>query len=202
MRNFWLVARREFIERGRTGAYLITTLFMIAVMLFSTLAPVLFDDKNKTAKPMDVVLLDKTGQVAGPLQQALDAIKASNVKGMRLVNLQFTQEDESALIERARKGNFAALIVDGTFPDAVKARFLTSSAGLLNASSAVTGPLSEIVRGARVQKLGLDAAAAQAIINPMQTEEKQLTSGSGERDENAFIVPGLGDAGNRAFGTE
>lgn len=186
MRNLWLITKREYIGRGLTSAYLITTAFMVLMLVFTTLAPVLFDSKEN-ARPMTVVLLDRTGKVGGPLRQALQSMPTP-AKGGGKITLEDSKEGEAALIERARKSSIAALIVDGTFPTAVKARFLSGSVGTMTASSLVIAPLESIVRSARLQALGLDPTIAGQILKPMEVEEGQLTAGSGQRDQKGFTA--------------
>jgi len=186
MRNLWLIVKREYVGRGKTSAYLITTAFMAVMLLFTSLAPALFSGKEST-KPITVVLLDNTGQVGAPLRQALQAASSQQTVPSR-VTLEDATSDEATLVERARKGSIAALIVDGTFPTAIKVRFLSGSVSTLSASSLVVAPLEGIVRSARMQAQGLDPKTAGEILRPMEVEERQLTSGSGERDQKGFTA--------------
>jgi ABC-2 type transport system permease protein len=179
----WLVARREFVSRGKSAGYLITTLFVAVVLLGSNLLPTFMQHSGKS-DPLNVILLDKTGQVAAPLQAAIRQMAGQ--PGAPEVGLDVVTGDEAQWIETAKSDNKGVLIVDGTFPAAVKARFMAVSPNLLNRSGAVTGPLEAIVRAARMQQRGLDPAVAQEIIQPMTTETLQITSKGGARDEAGF----------------
>ncbi len=188
VRNIWLIARREFVERGKTGAYLVSTLFMMAVLLGSTLLPAYLQQRDKT-QALEVVLLDRTGQVSGPLQQAVAAAaKAQEQAGqpVQKVTLQVESGDESTFVEKARTGGTPVLVVEGTFPTAVKARLLSSNVSTLGSAGAVLGPLEQIVRAARIAERKIDPAVAGEILRPMQVETKHLAADGGERDREKF----------------
>jgi ABC-2 type transport system permease protein len=182
MRNMWLVARREFVGRGKSSGYLITTVFMAIVLLGVTLLPVMMEGGEKST-PLNVILLDKTGAIAQPLQAALEAMKSQ--PGAREVFLDVQQADEATLIEQIKKEDRGLLIVEGTFPHALKARFLSTSPAMLNGGGVVMGPLEGIVRAARLQARGIDPAVTQEIMQPLVTETLQITeTGEGRTSED------------------
>lgn len=185
MRNMWLVARREFVGRGKSGGYLITTFFIAVVLLAATILPTLMQHREKTAA-LSVILLDKTNVVAKPLQETIKAMSAQ--PGAREVNLEVAAgADEAALMERMKKENKALVIVEGTFPAGLKARVLSSSAALLESARAVTMPLEGIVRAARLQARGIDPAVSQEMLKPLEFELLQITETGEGRDQNAFV---------------
>ncbi|HEY3367079.1 MAG TPA: ABC transporter permease [Symbiobacteriaceae bacterium] len=184
MRNMWLVARREFIFRGKSGAYLISTVMMVIALLASSLLPAILEKQTKT-EPLNVLLLDKTQMVAEPLKAAIGALPAG--PGSRPVNLSAVTGDEESLMEQTRKEGKSLLIVEGSFPAGLKARFLGANPGALSGSGVVLGPLESIVRAARIKQSGLDPKIAQEILKPMQTETAQLAAKGGTRDQNQFL---------------
>lgn len=185
MRNLWLIVRREYVSRGKSSAYIVSTLFMMVMLLASTLAPAIFASKEKT-DPLHVVLLDQTGQVAAPLQAMIDA--GTGQESSRELTLEVAAGTEEALMERARNEQIAILIVEGAYPGAVKARYYSLSIKELQKSSAVIGPLNALVRAARMQERGIDPAVAMEILQPMAVEERQLSAAGGEgRDAEDFM---------------
>jgi ABC-2 type transport system permease protein len=180
----WLVARREFIFRGKSGAYLISTVMMVIALLASSLLPAILEKQTKT-EPLNVLLLDKTQMVAEPLKAAIGALPAG--PGSRPVNLSAVTGDEESLMEQTRKEGKSLLIVEGSFPAGLKARFLGANPGALSGSGVVLGPLESIVRAARIKQSGLDPKIAQEILKPMQTETAQLAAKGGTRDQNQFL---------------
>lgn len=182
MRNMWLVARREFVGRGKSSGYLITTVFMAVILLAVTLIPVFMEGGEKST-PLNIILLDKTGAVTAPLQGALEAMKAE--PGTREVNLEVSKSDEAAVIEQMKKEGKGLLIVEGTFPAGLKARFLSTSPAILNSGGAVMAPLEGIVRAARLQARGIDPAVSQEVMKPLETETLQITeTGEGRTSED------------------
>jgi ABC-2 type transport system permease protein len=179
----WLVARREFVGRGKSGGYLITTVFMAIVLLGVTLLPTLMEGGEKST-PLNIILLDKTSSIAQPLQAAVEAMKAQ--PGAREVNLEVSSMDEAALIDRIKlEGEKGLLIVEGTFPAGMKARYLSTTPAILNSGSMVMGPLEAIVRAARLQARGIDPAVSQEIMQPLTTEVLQITeTGEGRTSED------------------
>lgn len=184
MRKLWLIARREFVERGKTGAYIVSVLFMMLVLLASTVLPAYLTQKDKSAG-LNLVLLDRTGRVAGPLQEAL-AAQAKAAPDTPAVKVQLAAGDELPLVEQARSGKTALLIVEGTFPADVHARYLSGSIGMLGNAGAVLGPLENLVRAARLQQRGIDTAVAGEILRPLAVEAKHLSATTGERDSDQF----------------
>lgn len=186
MRNLWLIIRREYVSRGKSSAYMISTLFMMVMLLASTLAPAIVASKEKT-DPLHVLLLDKTGQVTAPLQAMLESGMGLE-DNKRQLTLEVATGTEEELLERARGENIAVLIVEGTFPSAVKARFYSRAMKELQKSGSVMGPLNALVRSARMQERGINPAVAMEILQPMEVEERQLSAtGKDERDAKDFF---------------
>jgi ABC-2 type transport system permease protein len=180
----WLVARREFVGRGKSGGYIITTVLMAVVLLGSTVMPSFFTSKANS-QPLNVILLDKTGAVAQPLQAAVQAMASQ--PGARPVNLEINTGDEAALTERVKKENKALLVVEGTFPNDVKARFLSVSTGLLGGANLLLSPLEGIVRTQRLQARGIDPNVMQEVMKPMEAQTLQLTEkGEGQNQNQAM----------------
>lgn len=180
MRNLWLVARREYVNRIRSGGYIASTLLMMLLFFGSTLLPVFFATKEKT-EPMHLLVLDRTGAVTAPLQQAL----ATRPEGAREITIESVSDEEAAL-EQARKGSNALLVLEGTYPGALKARFLSGNIGMLGDAGAVLAPLEGLIRSARMQERGIDPTVAMEILRPLEMETRQITTKDGERDESAF----------------
>lgn len=184
MRNLWLVVRREYISRFRSGGYVVSTVVMMLLLFGSTLIPAVFERQNRS-EPLQVLLLDRTGQVAAPLQEALKV--APDSEGGRPVTLEVVSGDEASYQEQVRKGEKALLVVEGTFPGAVKARFLAGSGAVLQESPAVLGPLEGLIRSARMQARGIDPSVAMEIMRPMEAEVKQISARDGERDQREYF---------------
>lgn len=184
MRNLWLVTRREYIGRLKSGAYIASTLVLMVAFFATTFLPNYMESRTK-AKPLTVTVLDKTGQLFGPLQEAIlqASAEAERPREVRLIQ---GSGEEAALIERTRQGEFSLLIVEGTFPGALKARYLASTLSALADSGTIKGPLENLVRAARMQERGLAPEVAMEMIRPLDIEELQLTAGDTGRTQEQF----------------
>ncbi len=184
VRNLWLITKREYIGRMKSGAYITSTIVLMVVFFGSTILPSLFDSSSKS-KPLDVTVVDKTGQVFGPLQEALTLLPAEEAK--RPVNLTLATEDEASLMPRVKEGDFALLVVEGSFPGGLKAKFMAAHLSALTDSYLVMTPLQNMVRSARMQERGLAPEVAIEIMQPLDVEEVQVTSGDTERSQDQFM---------------
>ena len=178
MRNLWLVTRREFLSRIKSGAFIFSTLIMMIVVLAATALPVLM---TGTSEPLSVMVADRTGQLFAPLQQAVAA-----AQGGREVVLTPVEGDERDLMAEARAEGNVLLVIDGAYPDALHARLLYNSMGDLTDSYLVTEPLTQLVRAARLDRRGLPQEVALEVLQPLTVETLQLRSAE-EGTEDQFL---------------
>lgn len=183
MRNLWLVARREFTNRGRSSAYIISTVMVVAMLFFMTLFPAIMENRAKT-EPLHVLLLDQTGAVAEPLKAALSV--AAEQPGSRPTTLEPVTGPEAALRERVLKEKVGLLIVAGSFPDKVTLRYLGATPGNMTSGGAVIVPAEAVLRSAVLQQSGVDPALVQRMMRPAQIEMHQLTASGEERSQRDF----------------
>ena len=116
----------------------------------------------------------------------------------------------------ASRDEHAGMDEDGQFPIALnyvnlprihESDVVIVADPMLATGSTMSSVLAEVHDGTTPAKtIGLSAVSAPAGIEHVAEEfpaTELVTVGHDERlDENGFIVPGLGDAGDRAFGTE
>lgn len=183
MRNLWLVTKREYMGRIKSGAYITSSLLLVVMFFAATLLPPILSSRSRS-QPLRVSVLDQTGQIYAPLEATIKA--APRAEGAREVVLTQAQGDESTLMERVESGDFALLTIEGTFPSDLKARYLSRNMGGLTDSGAVLAPLEGIVRKARMEQRGLSPEVALEIMRPLQVETRQVTGG-GERDQNQVM---------------
>lgn len=185
MRNLWLVAQREFVMRGKSAAYLITTALIMVMLLFTTIFPAIMQGKSKT-QALDVMVLDQTGMVTEGLKSVV-ATAAQGQARARSITVNAVSGDEASLTERAKNEGKVLLVITGSFPDDVKARYLAGDLNMLDGANAVMGPLESMVRAARISKAGLDPKVAAEILKPMSTEVSQITASGKQRNQDAFM---------------
>lgn len=179
MRNLWLVTRREFLSRIRSGAFIFSTLIMMVALLGATLIPVLMQGSSE---PLTVIVLDRTGQVYPPLEDAVARLRG----GSRNVSLMPGEGDEERIMAEARAQNAAVLIIEGTYPGGLHARYLYTSMGDLSDAHLVLELLQQHVRAARLNERGLPPEVAVEVLQPLTIETRQLTARE-ERTANEFM---------------
>jgi len=185
LRNVWLIFRREFVQRGKTPGYILVTLLMAGLLLASSLLPTVMRGST-TAKDLTILLLDQTGRIAGPLESA---IQTQTTAGS--IRIEQVTTDEPQLMERTKEPNLAVLIIEGTYPHSVKARYFAATPGMLQASAMILKPLEGLVRAARLLDRQIDPAVAAEVLRPLEIEERQVVAG-GQRDTGAFNSSILG----------
>ncbi|MBY6276386.1 ABC transporter permease [Symbiobacterium thermophilum] len=178
MRNLWLVTRREFLSRIRSGAFIFSTLIMVIVVFAATAIPLLM---GGSTDPLSVIVLDRTGRLLPPLQEAVAAVQSG-----REVVLVPGEGDEQSLIAQARAQDAVLLIIEGAYPDALHARLLYNSMGDLTDSYLVTEPLTQLVRAARLDQRGLPQEVALEVLQPLTLETLQLKSAQ-EGSSDQFV---------------
>ena len=77
MRNIWLIAKREYLERVRTRAFLISTLMIPLLMLGGIVGSVLGTGRTRHASHITIVSRDQ--QLALDLQKELEGSKADQI---------------------------------------------------------------------------------------------------------------------------
>lgn len=178
MRNVWLITRREFLSRIRSGAFIASTLIMMVALLGATLIPFLMQGSTE---PLNVIVLDRTGRILTPLQEAV-----ARSEGGRPVMLTPGEGDVESLMAEARAQGSTLLVIEGTYPGDLHARYLYTSMGDLTDSHLITEPLEQLVRAARLRERGLPAEVAVEVMQPLTVEARQLTAGE-ERDADQFM---------------
>jgi ABC-2 type transport system permease protein len=185
MRNVWLIFRREFVQRGKTPGYILVTLLMAGLLLGSSLAPAMMRGTNQQ-KDLRVLMLDPTNRIADLLESTLQAQSTGGS-----IRLERVTDDERLLIERTKEPDLAVLIIEGTYPHMLKARYLAATPGMMQASAAILKPLEGLVRAARLQDRQIDPAVAAEVLQPLEVDVRQVVAGE-QRDSSAFNSSILG----------
>src|SRR5262245_40004956 len=70
MRRFWSIARREYLERVRSRAFVVGTLLGPAFMTMLTVVPGLLVAQQR-GRPLRIVVLDASGRLQAPVEASL-----------------------------------------------------------------------------------------------------------------------------------
>lgn len=157
MRNLWLVARREYTQRVRTPAFLVTTLLVFLVLVFGPLVPGLMA-ADSVLEPLTVAVVDATGaRLQARLQPGLEPAL------LRLVTAE--TPGEAALTESVRNGDIDAFaVISGDWPGDFSAIIRTE--GFVNQGrlEPLARALVSLAQADRATAFGIDAEAAAHLF--------------------------------------
>lgn len=176
MRNIWVIARREYVERVKTPAFIIMTLLVFVVMVVGPMVPAFFAGRTASATTT-IAVVDETGAaIVDRLAAQLDQ------QGLVLAEY----NGAAAALAAADEGEVDGVLqVSGQWPHAVAGQFSSSSVFVLGREGQVHNALESLVREDRVRGLGLDAATAAELFAPLTFESRQLGT---DADEEGFAV--------------
>jgi ABC-2 type transport system permease protein len=170
----WLVAARELRERGRSKAYLISTIFTIVILLGAIFVPALIGGDGTTH---EIGLVGEGGQELVDAAAELAEQRAVDEPAERFETHVFdsVEEAESALNE----GTIDVAVVDVT-------ELLTRGAGFFGGSSA-DSRLQESAATVRIQDLVVENAEAAEVVNLLASEPLEVrTLGDASEEEQAL----------------
>lgn len=162
LRRTWIVAAREFLERGRTRAFQISTLLVVLGMAALVVLPAQLSDETKTYR------VGLAGRVAVGTSEALAAqAQAADVR------LRTTSYDTVAAGQRAVRDKKAdVLLVDGTTLEWRR-----------QSNASLTTVVSNAVQAVRIRdraaQLGLSMQDVGRLLAPVALSSRQLGSATG-----------------------
>jgi ABC-2 type transport system permease protein len=170
----WLVAARELRERGRSKAYLISSVFTIVLLLGAIFVPALIGGDSTTH---EIGLVGEGGQelVAAAAELAEQRAEGEPAEQFETHVFDSVEEAESALNE----GTIDVAVVDGT-------ELLTRGAGFFGGSSA-DSRLQESAATVRIQDLVVENAEAAEVLNLLASEPLEVRIlGDASEEEQAI----------------
>jgi ABC-2 type transport system permease protein len=179
------VVRREFLERVRTKAFLIGTVLGPVLMAALTIVPGLL--MARTGKPLKVAVLDEDGSLAGPVREALAAVKVAG-------NPRFLPEGASG----DRKTLDAAVLagrIDGYLRlpkgalDSAQAEYHAKNVSNLPDQRIMDGAVERAFVKLRLAREGLPAEKLDGVTRRLDLKTLQVTQAGTREDTGAgFIV--------------
>jgi ABC-2 type transport system permease protein len=183
MRNLWIIARREYLERIRTKAFIITTILIPALMSGSLFVPVLLiSSGGGSSKHLVVVASDR--HMAEVIVQQLNGLKdEENERNAALLNQReipkremphaarfqididtnTSPEERQALAEKVKNKNINGVIwatADGL--SAGKVAFITRDTSSLTDQMEMASAVSQAVQLELLRSKGLSEADIEA----------------------------------------
>lgn len=169
MRNLWLVAQREYLEKVRTKAFIFTTLFIPVLMGLSILVPSKMATM-KAGKPKHIVVV-VSSPATGEAIRAQLAERSKDIGGSYNVDVDLTatEAERAALAARVKSGE-----IDGFLwatDDALAARSVTYSArnvGDVFESAVLQSAVTLARMQARLQSRGIGPEELQDLLKKVE----------------------------------
>jgi ABC-2 type transport system permease protein len=188
MRNIWLIARREYLERVRQRSFLIMTIFIPALMFGITVLPSLLADRGAGTKHLVVVASDpRTAElIQAQLQQPAETSdlkqkgSVPNPPSYKVdVSTDVSAGSRAALTEKVKQKQLDGIVwFDDEALAANKAVFITRNVSSLTDSAKINLGVSRAVHRRVLKNKGLSDAEIEGALKPVDMET-QSASGPG-----------------------
>lgn len=204
MNKIFAVIRREFVERVRTKAFIISTLLFPFLMVFFTVMPALMMSGGTRMQRLAIVdaTTDGTGarieQGLGREQFTRDGVRTPRYHLSRVAvsegAAEATRDSLVALTgfsRDARPDGFDGVFVitDAVMTDG-RFSYFGSNVGSIETMARLEGSVSSVVRNTRLERAGVDPAVLQRAMIPTQLTTAKVSDGhaTGESGEAAFFL--------------
>lgn len=204
MNKILAVIRREFVERVRTKAFIISTLLFPFLMVFFSVMPALMMTGGTRAQRIAIV--DATTDGTGArIEQGLAREQFSR-DGQRLSRYELSRVEVGEGGAEAARDSLVGLTgfsrdarpdgLDGVFviTDAAmtegKISYFGSNVGSIETMARLEGAVSSVIRNTRLERAGVDPAVLQRAMIPTQLTTAKVSDGqtTGESGEAAFFL--------------
>lgn len=172
MRNIWLIAKREYLERVRTRAFLISTLMIPLLMVGGIMVSVLGTSHTKPTSHITIVSRDQ--QLALDLQKELEKSKGNPMMADVISpgNSATRGALDSMLEDRQIDGYL--WITPGAHPnDRPKFSYTPRSAGDIAAKATITTALRTVLMRERLTHNGMVANDVDSLMEPVKVDTTQ-----------------------------
>lgn len=189
LKKIWLIARREYLERVRTRAFLISTLLIPAALY----GMIVLSGKRAGASgagTRQIVVVAADPSLVGLIQQRLDANgapsqnPASGLKQPEAIRFQLTGDSDTSSQERDKlRQQVAGSQIDGYMwltPDAIatgKVMYLSRHASDFIETTQLERAVSGALSRRRLMEAGVRAGELDAALKPVQFETTKLEGG-------------------------
>lgn len=185
MRNIWLIARREYLERVRTRAFLISTLLIPLLMGGGIAASVISTGKAKASSHITIVSPDE--QLAADLKNELEHGKDSRmtVDVISPGNSTTKPTLDSMLADRQIDGYL--WITPASNPDALPSiSYTPRSAGDIATKDAISAALRTVFMRNRLSHKGMGQRDVDSLMEPVKIDTTQ--AGKNADTTSSFVA--------------
>lgn len=200
MHKVWAVIRREFVERVRTRAFLLSTLLFPALLIGITVLPVLLD--RRVQAPKRIVVLDgASGEAGTRVTDGLAAARRTGGAGAaryvvtRIVAGADLDAERDSLVRQVGVTG-AADALDGVLvisDDAVttgKIPYYGANVGSPQDMRRLETEVQTALRLERLRRAGIDPFVAMPALRPIDLKAQKVSGGAvtGESGDASFIL--------------
>jgi ABC-2 type transport system permease protein len=172
MHNVWLIAKREYLERIRTKAFLISTILIPILMGGGIIGSVIYSGKTKSTSHITVVSVDQ--QLALDLKSELEHGKESQmtVDVISPGNASTRDTLDSMLADKQLDGYL--WITPAATPDGrPSCAYTPRSAADIGTKDAVTTALRSVLMRERLTNEGMVSTDVNALMEPIKVDTTQ-----------------------------
>jgi ABC-2 type transport system permease protein len=185
MRNVWLIAKREYLERVRTKAFLISTMMIPLLMGGGIVGSIIAGSKAKSTSHITIVSPDQ--QLATDLQEELENGKDSRmtVDVISPGNSATRPSLDSMLADKQIDGYL--WITPATEPNArPKFAYTPRSTADFATKNAITSALRSVLMRERLSHDGLVSQDVDALMQPVEVDTTQ--AGKNADTTSSFVA--------------
>ncbi len=198
MNKIFAVIRREFVERVRTKAFILSTFGLPILMVFVTVVPVLM--MKGTDRTTNIAVIDATS----------DSVGTRIIAGLERPTFKEGGKPKYAIEHIAPTGDVTTLrdsLLKRTIRDAAEpldgvlvlpegvlsggqAEYFGTNVGSLESMGDLQRILSSTIVGTRLERAGVDAGLVTAAMRPASLKSTKVSKGmaTGESGEASFIL--------------
>jgi len=185
MRNIWLIAKREYLERVRTRAFLISTLMIPLLMVGGIVGSVLGTGRTRQASHITIVSRDQ--QLALDLQKELEGSKADQIV-VDIISPGNTAT-KAALDSMLADGQIDGYlwITPAAHPNARPTfSYTPRSSADIAAKSAITTALRTVLMRERLAHNGMVANDVDSLMEPVKVDTTQ--AGKAAESTSSYVA--------------
>ncbi len=202
MHNIFLIARREYLERVRTRAFVIMTFFIPALMFGSTVLPALLMTRGSNeTKRMAVVAADRdtAEMIRSRIEQEQSASKPANQTATKRglppthfsieIDTNTTPEERTALTEKVNRKELDGFL--WATPDAIAARkldFVTRDTSSFIENGILGQTVSDALRRHALKAKGLKEDDIEAALQPVDVEPVSPLGKNAPNPQTMFVA--------------
>ncbi|MGA7298540.1 MAG: ABC transporter permease [Rhodanobacteraceae bacterium] len=202
LNKVWAVVRREYVERVRSKAFLISTLLLPVMIVFFAVVPAMM--MSGGAHTTRVVVVDASGQGLGArIAESLgkEKLEGDTSPPRYRISVQQVAGDpqpmRDQLIARVDKKSAqgeapidGVLVVSADTEETGKAGYYGNNVGSMKSMQHLQSSLGKVLAGARLAQSGIDASVVSQAMRPADLSTAKVSDGklTGQSGAASFMI--------------